>query len=219
MFQAIIFDMNGVIINDERIHQESWRQLCQKYGFHLTEEEFKHSVFGRTEADTFTYLFHRQLSPSELEEYSAERVKIAISIFKPKLALTEGLLSFLQDLHTHGIPLAIATSSRKPYTDFILDGLNIRQFFKQVVTAEEIFKGKPDPEIYLLAAKRLQIDPSKCIVFEDSLSGIKSAQAAGMKVIGITTTHPAEELDIVDKIINSFIDISVNDLQKLFNDV
>lgn len=91
MLGAIIFDMNGVIIDDERIHQESWRQLCKKYGFQLTEEEFKHNVFGRTEADTLSSLFRRQLTPEEINNYSAERVEIAISIFKPKLALTNGL--------------------------------------------------------------------------------------------------------------------------------
>src|SRR3990170_4600540 len=98
MMQAVIFDMNGVIVDDERIHQESWRQLCQKYDFHLTEEEFKHNVNGRTEADTFAYLFRKQLTPQELEKYSAERVKIAISLFRPNFALTDGLLNLLQQL-------------------------------------------------------------------------------------------------------------------------
>ncbi|OGI18154.1 MAG: hypothetical protein A3J06_04450 [Candidatus Moranbacteria bacterium RIFCSPLOWO2_02_FULL_48_19] len=215
MFQAIVFDMNGVIIDDERIHQEAWRQWCQKYGFRLTEDEFKHNVFGRTEADIFSSLFHRQLSSDELEKYSAERVGIAIFLFKSKVALTEGLLEFFHELKAHNIPFAVATSARKPYTDFILDGLNIRQFFKKIVTAEEISKGKPDPEIYLLTAKKLLINPIHCVAFEDSLSGIKSAQAAGMKVIGITTTHTAEELGGADKVIDSFKYISIEDLKKL----
>lgn len=215
MFKAVIFDMNGVIINDERIHQESWRQLCQKHSLHLTEEEFKHNVFGRTEADTLAYLFHKHLTQEELEKYSSERVKIAISIFKPKLALTEGLLQFLKELRAHDISLGIATSARKPYTNFILDGLHIRHFFKQVVTAEEISRGKPDPEMYLLAAKKLSIDPKNCIVFEDTISGIKSAHAAGMKVIAIATTHTVDELTIADKIINSFGDVTIGDLRKL----
>jgi beta-phosphoglucomutase-like phosphatase (HAD superfamily) len=99
-----------------------------------------------------------------------------------------------------------------PYTHFILDGLNIRHFFKQVVTAEEIAHGKPNPEIYLLAAQKLAVTPQNCIAFEDSLSGIKSAQAAGLKVIGITTTHSAEELRIADKIVHSFTEVNLNAL-------
>lgn len=119
----------------------------------------------------------------------------------------------MEELEKERIPLAIATSARKPYTNFILDGLNIRKFFQQIATAEEITKGKPDPEIYLLAANKLGVDPRKCLAFEDALSGIKSAQAAGLKVIGITTTHSAEELKIADKIIDSFKDITIKTLR------
>lgn len=215
MFQAVVFDMNGVIVNDERIHQESWRRLCAKYGFQLTEDEFKHHVFGRTEADTLAYLFHKELTSEELNQYSKERVEIAIQLFRPSLALTDGLLAFLEELHAHTIPLAIATSARRPYTNFILDGLDIRKFFQFVVTAEEITHGKPDPEIYLAAAKGIQVPPKDCVAFEDSLSGIKSAKAAGMKVIGITTTHTAEELSMADKIIASFKEMSVKNLQQM----
>jgi beta-phosphoglucomutase family hydrolase len=212
MLRGIIFDMNGVIVDDERIHQESWKQLCQKYGFQLSEDEFKYKVFGHTEADTFTYLFKQQFTLKELDKLSAERVEIVINIIKPKLAFVDGLLHLLQDLRAHKVPIAIATNSRRPYTNFIIDNLKIREFFKFIVTAEEIDKGKPDPEIYLRAAKGLSIDPKNCIAIEDSLSGIKSAQAAGMKVIAISTTHTTEELGMADEIINSFDDISFEKL-------
>lgn len=215
MLKAAIFDMNGVIIDDERIHQESWRQICKKYNFHLTEDEFKHNIFGRTEADTFEYLFHRQLTPEELAKFSDERVKTAIDIFKPQLTPTIGLLNLLEELTKQNISVAIATSARWPYTNFILDGLNIRKYFKEIVTAEDIKKGKPDPEIYLKTAEKLGVDPHDCVVFEDTLSGIKSAHSAGMKVIAITTTHKAEELSSADAIIPSFNDINANFLRKL----
>ena len=210
--KAVIFDLNGVIINDERIHQESWRQLCKKYNLNLTEEEFKQKVFGRTEADVLEYLFHRKLNEDEINKYSAERVKIAMNIFRPKMALTTGLKNFLDDLQSNIVPVAIATSSRVPYTNFILDGLEIRKYFSIVVTAEEIEKGKPDPEIYLSASKKLMADPNACVVFEDSVSGIKSGKAAGMYVVAITTTHGEDELLMADKIINSFNEVSAANL-------
>lgn len=210
MDKAVIFDMNGVIINDERIHQQSWKILCKKYNIRLTEEEFKNNIFGRTEADTFTYIFHKRLTPSEIEKLSAERVKIVIEIFKPNLALTDGLLQFLKSLKNKKVPIAIATSSRKPYTNFILDNLKIRTYFQKVVTAEDINKGKPDPEIYLLTAKQLSKPPENCVVFEDTLSGIKSAKAAGMQVIAITTTHKAEELSSADRVIRNFTEITAD---------
>ncbi len=204
--------MNGVIINDERIHQESWRQLSKKYDFHLTEQDFTEHVFGKTEKDTFAYLFGKELTPAELEKHSAERVEIAIDLFTPQLALTDGLEDFLKELEKNSIPIAIATSARRTYTNFILDGLNIRHYFQKVVTSEDVTRGKPDPEIYLLAAKELGASPQNCIVFEDSLSGIKSGKAAGMKVIAITTTHKREELSSADKIIDSFSELSLTDL-------
>ncbi len=207
--------MNGVIIDDERIHQESWRQLCKKYKVELTEEAFKNRVFGRTEKETLEYLFDYKLTSEEVAKYSNERVEIAIEIFKPQLALTDGLLKFLQELKDKNMLVAIATSSRIPYTNFILDNLDLRKFFHQIVTAENITNGKPDPEIYLLAAKRLGIEPQYCVVFEDTISGIKSGQAAGMKVVAIATTHNKEELAIADKVISSFKYITIVDLQNL----
>jgi len=215
MLQGVVFDMNGVIIDDERIHQQSWRYFCRKYGFKLTEDEFKNKVFGRTEADTLAYLFKSKLSDNQVSQYSNERISTIIQVVKDTVKIATGLKQFLQELHDQSIPLAIATSSRKPYTDFIIDFLEIRPFFKSIITAEDIKKGKPDPEIYLLAAHRLSVSPKNCLAFEDSLSGIKSAKRAGMKVIGIATTHRPEELTSANMVINSFQEVTVSGLKKL----
>jgi len=213
--QAVIFDMNGVIINDERIHQESWRVYCKKHGFQITEEDFKHNVFGRTEKDTFTYLYNREITPEELEQFSNERVDTAIEIFKPQIKMTEGLQNLLDELLEMNIPMAIATSARKRYFNFIMDQLNIRKYFIVVLTAEDITKGKPDPEIYLETASKLQIEPQNCIVFEDTLSGIKAAKAAGMKVVGIATTHFKEELGLADTVVNNFEKVNLEFLNSV----
>lgn len=213
MRKALIFDMNGVIVNDERIHQASWRKLCEKYGFNLTDDEFKHNVFGRTEKDTLNYLFQKQLTDEGLEPYLIERVNIAIELYKPEIALTEGLAIFLDDLATHSIPTAIATSARWLYTNFVLDTLNIRKYFKSIITAEDIQHGKPDPEIYVNAASKLEVSSELCVAVEDSVSGIKAAKAAGMYVVGITTTHGKEELELADRVVNSFKDLSVENLE------
>lgn len=210
MYKAVIFDMNGVLINDERIHQEAWRQFIVVHGFQISEDEFTHSVFGRTEKDVFTWLFKKELSDEEVNKYSNERVDIAISIFRPQLKSTPGLLDFLIELRRDKIKIGIATSSRNRYKDFILDGLSIREYFDIVVGAEDIKKGKPDPEIYLLTAQRLQVSPNDCLVFEDSNSGIISAKAAGMIAVGITTTHTSAELKGWDFVISSFEGISIN---------
>lgn len=212
MIEAVIFDMNGVIVNDERIHQESWRQYCKKHGFHLSKDDFTHNVFGRTEKDTFEYLYERQITPQELENFSNERVDTAIAIYKPQIRLADGLENLLQELSELSVPLAIATSSRRRYFQFVMDTLNIGKFFQVAVTAEDIERGKPAPEIYLKAAAAIGAVPERCEAIEDALSGIKSARSAGMQVTAIASTHKPDELQIADRVINSFKDIDATTL-------
>ncbi len=212
---AVIFDMNGVIIDDERIHQQSWKVYCKNHGFHITEEEFKKKVFGRTEKDTFEYLYNRKISKKELEEFSNERVDTAIEIFKPVMKMTPGLKKLLKLLSDNNIPMAVATSSRPRYVHFIMESFNIRPFFKVILTAEDIVKGKPDPEIYQKSAEKLGVSPHECVVIEDTLSGITSAKAAEMKVIGIATTHSKEELKSANKVVDSFNEITLSFLNFL----
>jgi beta-phosphoglucomutase len=212
MVIAVVFDMNGVIIDDERIHQASWRQYCQKHGFHLTEEDFTHNVFGRTEKDTFEYLYGRTITSGELEAFSNERVDTAIALFKPQIKLADGLKKLLVELSDLSIPLAIATSSRRRYFRFIMEALDIGKFFKGAVTAEDIVKGKPDPEVYLKAAQLLGVPPQNCEAVEDTLSGIKSARAAGMQVTALASTHSADELQVADRVIGTFKDIDAKTL-------
>lgn len=213
--EAVIFDMNGVIINDERIHQQSWRVYSQKHGFQITEEEFKHNIFGRTEKDTFEYLYKRPITPEELRTFSDERVDTAIEIFKPQMKMTDGLQKLLDTLAENSIPMAVATSSRNRYVNLILDELNIRKYFKTILTAEDITKGKPDPEIYLKTAEKLGVNPAECVVFEDALSGIRSAKAASMKVIGIATTHAKEELDLADTVVDNFEEVDLDFIESI----
>lgn len=210
---AVIFDMNGVIIDDERIHQQSWKVYCKNHDFHITEEEFKKKVFGRTEKETFEYLYKRIITKKELEEFSNERVDTAIEIFKPLMKMTLGLKKLFRELSENNIPMAIATSSRPRYVNFIMESFNIRSLFKAILTAEDIVKGKPDPEIYQKSAEKLAVSPRECVVIEDTLSGINSAKAAGMKVIGIATTHSKEELKSADKVVESFKEITLSFLK------
>jgi HAD superfamily hydrolase (TIGR01509 family) len=212
MKKACIFDMNGVIINDEHYQIEAWKQLCINHKWKLTQEDITYHVVGVVEREVISYLMKRDATPEEVNLYSNERVDIAMDLYKDHLAMAEGLKEFLQELKTAEIPCAVATSSQKRYTNFIMDTLQIRAYFHTILTAEDIVRGKPNPEIYLKSAQMLQITPQNCVVFEDAITGIHAAKAAGMKVVALSTTNPAEMLQDADKVIASFKEVSVKDL-------
>ncbi len=209
--KAVIFDMNGVIINDERHHQNSWRALIHRHPTLFktpTEDEFTHEIFGRSERSTLTYLLGRSVTDGELEQFSAERVDVVKSLFNPPI-LAEGLDNLLGELQAQNIPVGIATGSRPNYTNHILDGTGIHSYIKAVVTADDIVNSKPDPEIYLKTAKALGVSPADCVVFEDTISGIRAARAAGIYVIAIASTHSEDELALADEVIRSFSQVKL----------
>lgn len=209
MAKAVIFDMNGVIIVDEKYHNESWQILCNNYGFTLTEEDFKKHVMGKRDKDTLDYLFKRKLSLEDTDKCADERDAIVKRLVKGKLALPDGLLELLEEIKNKNIPLAIATSSRRGYVDFIMENFGLRKYFPIIVTAEDITNGKPDPEIYLKTAGILSVNPDEVLAFEDSITGIKAAKSAGMKVVGVSSSVSEEELSkIADVVIGSFKEFS-----------
>lgn len=194
MLKAVIFDMNGVILDDERYQVQSWRVFCDRRGLKISEAEFASRVMGRPESATLADLFDRTLSQQEVDELSQERVAITKELIGASLPMVPGLIDCLGSLQKAGIPMAVATSSRKPYMNHVIDGLHIRSYFQVIMTAEEVVHGKPDPEIYLKVAARLGVTPADCLVFEDSRSGVAAAAAAGMFVVGVTTTQTADSL-------------------------
>lgn len=210
-----IFDMNGVIINDERFHQYSWKELCKKWGKNLTEEQFEKEVFGRREKETFSFLLGRDIQEQELGALSDERTQIVMDVFGDQIKPVPGITAFLQQLAAAGIPIGLATSSRKPYMNYILDTFELQSYFSAIVSGEDCSRGKPDPEIYLKAASLLNVDPKTCIAFEDSLSGIASARSAGMKVVGIATTQDAQELTNTILVVKDFTELTSEMIREL----
>lgn len=215
MLKAVIFDLNGVVIDDEKIHQKAWRQFCEKNGLNLTKDDYKQKVFGKTAKDTLKHLYNNQLTEEELNQLASERIDIAIELIKNKLKLPNGLRELLLLLNKNKISLAIATSSRKKYVDFVINETKIRKYFKLILTAQDVIIGKPHPEIYLKTAEKLEVYPNDCVVFEDSISGIMAAKKAGMKVIAITTTHAKTELGEADRVISSFIEVDYSMLKEV----
>jgi beta-phosphoglucomutase family hydrolase len=212
---AVIFDMDGVVVDNITYHFDAWRQFANRYGLTLSDEELTRYVNGRVAREVLEYLFKKELTPEEVGQYTEEKETLYRDLYRPFLKPTPGLLSFLEGLREQNIPTAVATSA--PYTniDFTLEGTGTQHYFREIVDARHVKRGKPDPEIYLLAASRLGMAPEKCIVIEDALLGVQAGLAAGMKVIGITTTHTVEELNNTHAVIRDFQSLSIPALRQL----
>lgn len=209
---GVIFDMDGVIMDNNTYHETAWKEFCDNYGIHLTNEELHEFVFGRVAKDTLEFIFKKELTSAEVDHYVEEKEVIYRAIYGPRIKPLPGLLEFLDDLSRNQVPMAMATSAPPGNVAFAFSYLPIEKYFQYHLNASDIRKGKPDPEIYLRSIQYLGLSPGNCIVFEDSLSGIRAALSAGARVIGVTTTHPASEMNGVSRVIKDFKDLSYQDL-------
>jgi len=215
MNHAFLFDMDGVIMDSNPVHKIALKQFCRKYGFDLTEDQLREKIYGRTNKDWIPAVFG-SISKDQIARYADEKEALFRELYADSIRPLEGLKAFLEKLEKGGIKRAIATSAPRANVDFTLDKTGLRSYFNTILDESFVEKGKPDPEIYLKTSKALGIDPTRCIVLEDSLSGVDSGKAAGCKVIGITTTHTAEELKAADKVVTNFEGL---DPQKLVSEL
>lgn len=202
--KAVIFDLDGTLVDNNSYHLETWKKYLENMGRNISEEEYNANINGRTNRDVIEYIFGRKMNEEEILKYSLEKEALYREIYQPYIQPVPGLMELLEIFSNKNIPMAIATSGIQPNIDFMFGHIPIKKYFKTVVNSSHITKGKPDPEIYLKAASILNVPPKNCLVFEDAVVGIKSAKAAGMKVIAIATTQPKEELSIADMIIDDY---------------
>jgi len=208
---AFIFDMDGVIIDSNPFHKIALKQFCRKYGHDLTEDQLKEKIYGRTNKDWLVNVFGA-LDKDQIRKYADEKEALFRQLYDKDIKAVDGLEDFLVKTRNNGVPIAIATSAPRANVDFTLSKTGLGQYFPVILDDTFVEKGKPDPEIYLKTAAALKFRPADCIVFEDSISGVKSAKAAGCKVVGITTTHSAEELADTDYVIDDFRELDPREL-------
>ncbi|HLP92469.1 MAG TPA: HAD-IA family hydrolase [Saprospiraceae bacterium] len=197
---AFIFDMDGTMVDNMMTHHKGWQMTLAKYGLDFTMEEVKATCHGKN-VEIIERLFPGKYTREESERISAEKEAWYRSIFLPDLKLLPGLQEFLQSAHEAGIPMGIGTAAPKENVDFVLDHLNIRHFFKAVIHAEDVTKGKPEPEVFFKVADQMGVPHAQCLVFEDSPTGAKTALNAGMKAIILTTTHREEEFAGIESVL------------------
>jgi HAD superfamily hydrolase (TIGR01509 family) len=194
MLRALLFDLNGVVVDDMRHHERAWIDLAASRGRPLDVDEVRTRLSGKRNAEILRELFGEGLSPDELLGLEEAKESAYRRAFSSVLSPVAGLVPLLDACRAAGVATALVTSAPEPNIDFVLDGLSLRQRFDTRVGARDVRRGKPDPEGYLLGAARLGAPPSGCVVFEDALLGLEAGRRAGMTVVGVTTSHPATEL-------------------------
>ncbi len=215
---AALFDMDGVIVNNMTYHETAWRLFCEARGFDFSKEMYYTQLNGKNSFDSFAFLLGREPSPEELREMSIEKEEMYRNSYGPFLEPAEGLIGFLNVLREHGVKCAVATSAPIENVSFTLDGTGLRSLFDVVVDASMVQNGKPAPDIYLKAAELVGVHPKNCVVFEDALLGIQAGKAAGMSVIGVSTSHTEDELaPITSAVIADFREIDWNHFESVIN--
>ena len=196
MIQALIFDMDGTIVDNMQVHTAVWLELLAEFGINMTQLQFQAATAGNTNGELLRKLIDPQMSEARVAEIAHEKETRYRERFRPYLQPLAGLEPLLQEAQQANVTLAVATAANGPNIEYVLDGLDLRRYFATVVGADDVKRGKPEPDLFLLVAERLGLSPERCLVFEDSLAGLEAAHRAGMHSVAITTSHPAEEMMI-----------------------
>ena len=212
---AALFDWDGVILDSSRQHDLAWQALAAEVHRSLPPGFFLKS-FGMKNQRVIAELLDWTRDPEEIERWSRRKEqRYRELITREGIVPLPGVRPFLDQLQAAAVPCAVASSTPRENIECVIDRLELRGYFQAVVTAEDVRHGKPHPEVFLLAAGKLGWAPARSVVFEDALVGIEAARNAGMKVIAVATTHPAESLRQADRVVRRLDELKMEDLQAL----
>lgn len=215
MLKAIIFDMDDVLLNSKQFDYPAWKNFFSEYGATLTPTIYK-SFLGMKNIEIIEK-FVPSIKPDERKSLENEKEIFFLKLLENQgVSMPLGLKDFLVSLRGR-VKLGIATSAPKIKVNGILKYLKLDDFFEVIITADQVTKGKPHPELFLKASQKLNTPPCCCLVVEDAPNGVMAAKLAGMKCLAITTTHCKDELEKADIIIDNFKQINLNKVEKLYN--
>jgi beta-phosphoglucomutase family hydrolase len=210
--RGAIFDWDGVIINSASQHETSWERLARECGKALPENHFKRG-FGMKNEVIIPELLRWTTVPTEIRILSLRKEAIYREVvLEEGMTALPGVDPWLRTLRDEGIPCVLASSTHRENITMTLGLLGLEEFFSAIVTAEDVKRGKPDPEVFLTAAQQIGVEPVDAVVFEDALVGIAAARAAGMRVAAVATTESKEKLAHADWVVNRLDELSVAQL-------
>lgn len=216
---GFIFDWDGVVVDSSRQHERSWDDLAAAEGLELFEGHFKLG-FGKKNEFIIPNILEWTEDADEIARLSDLKEEFYRKIVRESgLKPLPGVRAFLEELQAKNLPRVIGSSTPRKNIEAVLEITELIGFFDEIVAAADVDRGKPDPEVFLKAAAKIQVKPEDCVVFEDSVSGIEAGKAAGMKVVALATTNSLEELRDtgVALVVESFEELDLPRLYKLFD--
>ena len=213
---AVIFDMDGVLVDTFEAHYESWNVVAQEEGTAMTRQQFA-ETFGRTSREIIAILWPEKADdPAAIRDFDDRKEEAFREIITREFPAMPGVEDLLSSLATEKIPMAVGSSGPPPNIELVVEKLGARDIFGALVTAKDVTRGKPDPQVFLLAAERLGVSPEKCIVVEDAQAGVEAARTAGMHCVGIASTgRTREELAEADLVIDSLSELTPGAFREL----
>jgi beta-phosphoglucomutase len=213
---AAIFDMDGVLVDTYRAHFRSWLEMAASEGLQFSEEEFA-PTFGRTSREIIAHFCGEdRYDDAQIAELDRRKEAAFRRIIADHFPAMPGAVDLLRSLHEAGFRLAVGSSGPPENVQLVVDKLAVRDLFGAIVTGADVTRGKPDPQVFLLAAERLGVPPPRCVVIEDAAVGVAAAHAAGMTSVGLVSTgRTREELAAAAAVVGSLSEISPSLLQNL----
>jgi HAD superfamily hydrolase (TIGR01509 family) len=224
MFKAVIFDFDGVITDSEALHLRAFNKVLARYNIEIKEEVYYKEYLGFTDLDCFEIVVREGelgLDSEQIRNLIRQKNRIFEELAATEATIFEGAPEFLQMLSENGTPMAICSGAVLEEISLILEKSGLGHFFAEIVSGDQVTKGKPDPEGFLLALERLNkgnqnpIAVGECVVIEDSHWGLEAGNAAGMHTVGITNTYNPGQLSMAEKIVANLSELSIDDLQQL----
>jgi len=213
--EAVLWDLDGVIADTAEYHYQAWRDVLGKRGVDFSKADFMH-LFGQRHDSIIKFALGNNLSPEELDAITEEKQQNYRRRVAANIRPMPGAIALIKSLQEHGIKSAIASSAAPENIEIITKGLGIKDCFQAMAHGTEVKEGKPSPQIFLLAAKKLKVKPDNCVVIEDAIAGVAAAKQAGMKCIAVTNSHPKKDLKKADLIVDTLETVGINDMEKLF---
>lgn len=214
--KAVIWDLDGVIADTGYFHFLSWQELTRQEGISFTEDDFR-LTFGQRNPEILTQILRRSLSPEDINRLSWKKEELFRQLIAGKVKPLPGALELVRSLQHAGIKQGLASSTPRENIRLVLGSLGLAGFFEAIVSSEDVSRGKPHPEVFLLSAQKLRVKPGNCLVIEDAIDGVRAAKAAGMKCIAVTTTHPRQKLSEADTVVDSLTIVTAESVRQLLD--